>query len=71
MGCLSPYALQKFFVSLFFWLFTFVISLWHRTFVTADVTATFVNDQHGFQQQRQDFDKKFVFEGNTTNKLTT
>ena len=28
-----------------------------------DVTATFVNDQHGIQRQRQDFDKKFVFEG--------
>ena len=31
--------------------------------VTADVTAVFVNNQHGIQQQGQDFDKKFVFEG--------
>ena len=54
---------NKFFVSLCFWLFTFAINLWHRKFVTADVTATFVNDQHGIQRQRQDFDKKFVFEG--------
>ena len=46
-----------------FWLFTFAINLWHQKFVTADVTATFVNDQHGIQRQRQDFDKTFVFEG--------
>ena len=26
------------------------------------VTAVFVNNQHGIQQQGQDFDKKFVFE---------
>ena len=32
-------------------------------FVTADVTAVFVNNQHGIQRHRQDFDKKFVFEG--------
>ena len=31
-------------------------------FVTADVTAVFVSNQHGIQQQGQDFDKKFVFE---------
>ena len=45
------------------WLFTFAINLWHRKFVTADVTAEFVKDQHGIQRQRQDFDKKCVFEG--------
>jgi len=50
-------------VSLFLWLFTFLINLWHRKFITGDVTATIVNDQHGIQRQRQDFDKKFVFEG--------
>jgi len=50
-------------MSLSFYLFTFAINLWHRKFVTADVTAVFVNDQHGIQQQGQDFDKKFVFEG--------
>jgi len=32
-------------------------------FVTADVTAVFVNNQHGIQQQGHDFNKKFVFEG--------
>jgi len=31
--------------------------------VTADVTAVFVNNQHGIQQCGRDFDKKFVFEG--------
>jgi len=51
-------------MSLFFYLFTFAINLWHRKFVTADVTAVFINNQHGIQRQGQDFDKKkFVFEG--------
>ena len=59
-----PVSLQiKFFMLLFFWLFTFEINLWHRKFVTADVTAVFVNNQHGIQRRRQDFDKKLVFEG--------
>ena len=35
---------MKFLMSLFFW-FTFAINLWHRKFVTADVTAMFVNNQ--------------------------
>ena len=46
-------------MSLFFYLFTFAISLWHRKFVTADVTAVFLNNQHGIQR-RQDFDKKYI-----------
>jgi len=50
-------------MSLFFNLFTFAINLWHRKFVTADVTAVFVNNQHGIQRRGQDFDTKFVFEG--------
>ena len=46
----SPYWLQlKFSVSLFFYLFTFLINLCYRKFVTADVTAVFVNSQHGIQ----------------------
>jgi len=49
-------------MTLSFYLFTFAINLWHQKFVTADVTAVFVNNQHGIQQQGQDFDKKFVFE---------
>jgi len=52
-----------FFLSLFFWLFTFAINLWHGKFVAADVIAVFVNIQHGIQQRGQDFNKKFVFEG--------
>jgi len=36
--------------------------LWHRKFVTADVTAVFVNNQYGIQRRGQDFDKKLVFE---------
>jgi len=40
-------------------LFTFAINLWHRKFLTADVTGVFVNNQHGIQRRRQDFDKKF------------
>ena len=38
-------------MSLFFDLFTFAINLWHRKFVTADVTAVFVNDQRGIQRR--------------------
>ena len=46
----SPYRLQiKFFMSLFSYLFPFVINLWHRKFITADVTAVFVNNKHGIQ----------------------
>ena len=44
--------------SLFFYLFTFAINLWHPKFVIADVAAVFVNNQHGIQQREQDFDKK-------------
>jgi len=48
----------------FFYLLTFEINLWHRKFfVTSDVTAVFVNNQHGIQRRGQDFDKKFVFGG--------
>ena len=46
-----------------FYLFTFAINLWHRKFVTADVSAVFVNNQHGIHRRGQDFDKEFVFEG--------
>ena len=47
----------KFFMLLFVYLITVEINLWHRKFITADVTAVFVNDQHGIQRQGQDFDK--------------
>ena len=48
-------------MSLFVWLFTFAITLWHRKFVTADVTAVFVSNERGIQRQGHDFNKKFVF----------
>jgi len=44
-------------MSLFFYLLTFAINLWHQKFVTADDTAVFINNQHGIQRQGQDFDK--------------
>jgi len=50
-------------MSLFFYLFALAINLWHRKFVTTDVTAVFVNNQHDIKQRGQDFDKKTVFEG--------
>jgi len=40
-------------MSLFFYLFTFAINLWHWKFVT----AVFVNNQHGIQRSEQNFDK--------------
>jgi len=50
-------------MSLFFYLFTLAITLWHRKFVAADVTAVFVNNEHDIKRRGQYFDKKFVFEG--------
>ena len=48
----SPYWMQmKFSMSMFFNLFTFAIDLWPQKFVTADVTAVFVNSQHDIQQR--------------------
>ena len=56
----SPYWLQiKFFNSLLFYLFTFAINLWQWKFVTADVTAVSVNNQHGMKWRGQDFEKNF------------
>jgi len=40
-----------------FYFFIFAISLWHRIFVTADVTAVSINSEHGIQRRGQDFDK--------------
>jgi len=57
-------------MSLYFYLFTIVINLWHQKFVTADVIALFVNKQHGIQRRGQDFDKTFVFTGYTAKRLT-
>ena len=52
-------------MSLFFYLFTFAINLWHRKFVTADVTALCVNNQHDIQQRGQNFDKNTIQHKNT------
>ena len=42
-------------MSLFFC--TLAMSLWHKQFITADVSAVFVDNQNGIQQRRQDFYK--------------
>jgi len=71
IASLSPWLQIKFSTSLFFYLFTFAINLWHRKFVTADVTAVFVNNQHGIQRWGQDFDKKSLYlKMYTANRLT-
>ena len=58
----SPYWLQiKIFNSLLFYLFTFAINLWHRKFVSADITAVSLNNQHGMKQREQDFEKSFIW----------
>ena len=58
----SRYWLQiKILNSLLFYLFTFAINLWHRKFVTADITAVSVNNQHGMKQHGQDFDETFIW----------
>ena len=49
-------------MSLFFYLLTSAINLWHQKFVTADVTAVFVNNQHGIQWQEQYFDKNTLIQ---------
>ena len=43
------------------YLFTFVINLWHRKFVTSDVTSVLVNNQHGIMRRGQHFDKNFIY----------
>ena len=73
MGVSFPILIaKKIFMSRYFWLFTFAVNLWHRKFVTADVTAVFVNNQYGIQWrgQGQDFNKKFVFEGEHNKEVT-
>ena len=60
-------------MSLFFYLFTLAINLWHRKFVTADVTAVFVNNQHDINllsDEDKILIKKFVFEGVHSQELT-
>ena len=57
-------------MSLFFWLFTFAINLWHRKFITADATAVFVNNQHGVQRRRQALIRSLYLNGYTAKRLT-
>jgi len=57
-------------MSLFSYLFTIVINLWHQKFVTADAIAVFVNKQHGIQRRGQDFDKSLYLKRYTAKKLT-
>jgi len=53
-----------FHVAVLFLLVAFAINLWQWKFVTAsDVTAVFVNNQHGIQRRGQGVDKRFAFEG--------
>jgi len=50
-------------MSPFLYLFTYAINLWHRKFVTTDVNAVFVNNQHGIKRRGQDFDKNCRWRG--------
>jgi len=50
-------------MSLFFYLFTIVINLWHQKFDTADVIAVFVKKQHDIQRQGQNFEYSSQFSG--------
>ena len=52
---LSPYWLQRK-ISMSLFLFTLAINLRHRKFVTADVTAVFVNNQYDIKRRGHDFD---------------
>ena len=56
-SCLPYWWQIKFSMSLFFYLFIFAINLRQWKFVTADVTAVFVNNQHGIQWRGHDFDE--------------
>jgi len=64
-----PIANKIFHVTVFF-LFTIVINLWHQKFVTADVIAVSVNEQHVIQRQKQDFDKSLNLKMYTAKRLT-
>ena len=71
---LSPYILQiKFFMFLFFYLFTLAINLWKiRKFGTAtSLQCLSINMVYSATSRGQDFDKKkFIFEGVHSKRLT-
>jgi len=46
------------------------INLSHLNFITADVTAVFVNNPYGIERRGQDFDKKLYLKGYTAKRLT-
>jgi len=52
-------------MSLFFYLFNVAINLLYRKFVTADVTAVLVNNQHDIQRRGKDFDKTHKYTEHT------
>jgi len=61
-------------MSLLFYLFTFAMNLWHWKFITADVTAVFVNNQQ-FNMALSDEDRIFIkkslyLKGYTAKRLT-
>jgi len=56
-------------MSLFFYLFTFAINLHNQKFVTSDVTAVLVNNEHGIQRQGQDFDQKHKYTQHTVTRV--
>ena len=57
----SAYWLQiNFFNYLLFCSLIFAINLRHQKFVTADVTAMSLNNEHGMKWHGQDFDKTFI-----------
>ena len=57
-------------MSLFFYLFTLVINLRHRKFVTADVPAVFVNSQHDISDEDKILIKSSYLKGYTAKRLT-
>jgi len=56
---------------MFFYLFTFATNLWNQKFITADVTAVFVNNQYGIMVL-SDEDKILIkrLKGYTGKRLT-
>jgi len=57
-------------MSLFFYLFTFAINLWHQKFVTADVTAVSVNSNMVFSDENKILKKSLYLKGYTAKRLT-
>jgi len=61
----SPYRLQIKISTSLFYLFTLAINLWHRKFITADVTAVFVNNKMVFSDQNKILIKTLKYTQNT------